>query len=329
MKTYDVGALKHLNEINEAYERDVHPFFQRGLAYVEKHRDQATAINALRNKLLFKFEIAALQTIENPEHFAQILTRPCRNILTQDQIPVGNELDFFHVNGWVGRLPDVPRSSYGFLPFQGGEGRSISHVRITPRNRVSRDDFDAYDRCDYQDQFASCFVTVDSAESGTHICVEKDHASDAWYGPEIRFAEFYENAKHDLQELAGKFPAPHFWYVHIGAENNFEEVRFVQEGESGILTYRPRSIDVASVMDYRSEEPRKVLTLPDLLDKYEGQGKVGFGHDAHKAIRKDMLSLVFDAAREQLLDAQGRPVSSEAMETAKQLLLLSKDYAPL
>lgn len=327
MQTYDANALSALEEINAAYEGRIVPFFSRGHVHVARNPDQAKQLNVLRNKLRFEFEIAALQTIESAEHLAQILRGAIRMISTPSQISIPNELNSFSLWGASGRLPDVTAAAKTeHIPFQVDGGRFISHLKILPVNTSNRAEI-YKEGSEYFKDLAACFLTIDAGSDGTHICIERDELSESGLSPSSRFDAYYKNAKDSLEAEIAHFPIPHIWYghnnFHVVTDGAFEEMK----SPDGFLRYRPRGVDIASVMNYRGADSQELLTLPALLQKYEGMGNVGFGNGYHPAITKDILTLVFDAARQELFDHNGQPKSGAAIETAKQLRLLPTDLS--
>ena len=329
MRTYDANAFRHLEEINATYEGQIVPFFSRGHAYVARNPDQASQLNKLHNRLRFEFEVVALQTIESAEHLSQILRGAASMIDLPRLLSFAPNLTSFELcslSGSAGRLPDVPATATaGHIPFQANENRFIAHLRIAPVNNQDRTQI-YKEGGEYFEDLAACFLTVDTGSDGTHICIERDELSETGLSPSLRFDTYYRNAKDSLEAEVAMFQTPHTWYVH----NNFH---VVQDGVSeelrypeGLLSYRPRSVDVASVMNYRGTNSQETIALPELLRKYQDMGRVGFGNGSHPAITKDMLTLVFDAARQELFDPNGQPKSGAAIEIAKQLRLLPANY---
>lgn len=329
MKTYDANALKHLDEINSAYEGQIVPFFSRGHVHVARNPGQAKRLNELHNRLRFEFEVAALQTIESAEHLSQILRGAASMIDSPRLLSFAPNLTSFELcllSGSAGRLPDSPVNvTKDHIPFQANGNRFIAHLKITPVN--NQDEAEIYkEGSEYFEDLAACFLTVDAGNDGTYICIEKDELSESGLSPSIRFDTYYRNAKGSLEEEIANYPKPHIWCVH----NNYHVVNhgLPEEMISGDVSmrYRPRAVDIASVMNYCGADSQELLTLPALLQKYEGMGKLGFGSTSHPAIRKDMLTLVFDAARQELFDPNGQPKSGSAIEIAKQLRLLPTNF---
>lgn len=316
MKTYDVNALKNIADISEVYDGYVMPFFNTRARTLNPN-GQIPKMEALRRQLILDFQIAALQTIESAEHLAQILAKPISGM----RMDANSGLILMHIDGWLNRLQDTaPTTKDALQAFQKNPGSQISYSKIE------------LESCNY-------FLTIHAGKNRTYICIEDtmDGKGQGGIGPSANLKFFYEDNKEKLDAVLDKFPKPHFWHQRFALNVDTQGGEFLyyigKHDDSGIdgslvfLKERPRAIDIASIVKYDDKEiSGQILTLPELGKRYEGTGCLGFDYNVDRALKRDILAIIFDAARDELLDRDGHPFSDKAYETSKQLYLLPDSY---
>ncbi|MBE2190556.1 MAG: hypothetical protein IAE63_00070 [Alphaproteobacteria bacterium] len=309
------------------------------------------------HELKLAFEIAALQTIQSAEHLDEILFRRDGDIARQGWVDIGVGLDIWNVfnaprlEGWSGRLRDIPVSSeYSSPIFKNG---NVTYLKINPQH-VEGEVFRA-DVAPRYDSLSPCILVVEQYNNATLISIEKDEFQQEGafhYAPNMHFMEFYHNARAYLDNVTAEYGQPQRWFLHdIGDEHpqtpefftecsdrvNRDGVRVVFEDVR--KPYRPRAVDLASVVKFdKSGKAVGFLSLDDLQSKWSGTAKLGL-HTSYssdvtpsgfpyqsKSVRKDMVTLLWDAARDELLNEDGSPQSGKELALAQRLRILPLDY---
>ena len=309
------------------------------------------------HELTLAFEIAALQTIHSAKRLVEVLHRDNGNIGFRGWTDMGVELGVFNVfpapriTGWQGRLSDVSSAAeYASPIFKNG---NVTYLKIKPQH-IEGESFKA-DVAPRYDVLSPCILVIEEYNNATLISIEKDELQKEGvfhYSPNMQFMEFYHNAKAYLDEVTDGYAQPQHWFLHDIGDEHSQTPEFFTECSSRVngdgvrvvfedvrKSYRPRAVDLASVVKFdESGRAVGILSLEDLQSKWSGTAKMGL-HTSYaseaspsgfpyqsKSVRKDMITLLWDSARDELLNEDGSPKSGKDLALAQSLKILPLDY---